>query len=261
MLYILEEPMQGVFDYKIKSSFPKSLDDKNMDWAIPLRVQVVANKDIDFCSKFFFQTLSQLTVEPEESGLYEKMNKKIFPIKITYQGNQYNLQLRKQSSVKKIKAFIDKWEYYIWNFTVKEGSNEYAGNSDRTTKNTTIYGGSVSNESIVNAKKDYQFAINVNKEEESEELDLIFPKSLQFVGEFSWFDKKTLKELETIGDYSIAPKVRRLTGSGSSEFETELVYSLNDTESKKATSSETDDETSSDPIEEIFTAVEQQAGS
>jgi hypothetical protein len=72
MMEFLHRPMHSVFDYKINSSFPKSLDDTNNEWAIPLRVQVITNRNIDYCSKFLFHTLSELSVESDELSLFEK---------------------------------------------------------------------------------------------------------------------------------------------------------------------------------------------
>jgi len=224
MMEFLERPMHSVFDYKIKSSFPKSLDDTNKEWAIPLSVQVTTNRDIDYCSKFFFHTLSELSVEREELSLNEKMNKKTFPIKINFQGNQYNLLLRKEFSLNLIKGFIGRWENYLLNFKVKEGKNEYSGNE-------AIF---LKNESKINAKRDYLFAFNKN----SVEIELQFPKSLQLVGEYSWNDVKTLTELESLEDYFIE----------SGEFKT---YNDIYKNTKK--------ENSLDINEEIFTIVEQQA--
>ncbi len=199
MMEFLDRPMHFVFDYKINSSFPKSLDDTNKEWAIPLRVQVITNKNIDFCSKFFFHTLSELSVGPEELSLFEKMNKKTFPIKINYQGNQYNLLLRKQFSLSLIKRFVEKWENYLLNFKVNEGKNEFVGNEVILLRNESNYVDRPRNESKINAKKEYPFVLNKN----SIEIDIQLPKALQLVGQYSWDDVKTLSELEYIEDYSV----------------------------------------------------------
>lgn len=251
MIDLLDEPMHSIFDYKIKSSFPKSLDDKNKEWAIPVRVQVVANKNIDLCSKFLYHTLSELTIEMEESGLYEKMNKKTLPLKLNYLGNQFNFLLRKPSSLKKLDAFIAKWEYFLWNFNVTEGTTEYSGNLVRSARYRSTYVSQESKESILNPKQDYQFEINLNKEDDSDGLNLIFPKSLQFVGEFSWFDKKTLTELETIGNYSVA--------SGGFKLESPVINEDEPNNVKSSQNEELDNNSNSNSDDEIFTAVEQQA--
>lgn len=192
MLELLDEPMLSVFDYKIKSSFPKSLDETNKEWAIPLKVQVFANRNIDYCSNLFFHTLSELSIEPDELSLYQRMNKKTFPIKINYQGKQFNFLLRKQYSVDLINGFIDKWESYLLNFKVNEGKNEYVGSDAVFLENTSFYEvTSNANESIVTAKKGYQFTLNKN----SIDIDLQFPRALQLVGEYSWNDVKNLSQL------------------------------------------------------------------
>ncbi len=232
MVELLDEPMLSVFDYKIKSGFPKSLDDTNKEWAIPINVQVFTNKQIDYCSKLFFHTLSELSIEPEELSLYERMNKKVFPININYQGNQFNFLLRKQISINIISGFINNWESYLLNFKINEGKNEYVG-TDAIFLENTSYNSSISttNESIVNAKKGYQFALNKN----SLDIDLQFPKAFQLVGEYSWNDVKNLSQLESIEDYTIQ-------SSGDKIYREIKEKSIN--------------EKSED---EIFTAVEQQA--
>ena len=234
MMEFLDRPMHSVFDYKINSGFPKSLDDTNKEWAIPLRVQVITNKNIDFCSKFFFHTLSELSVGPEELSLFEKMNKKTFPIKINYQGNQYNLLLRKQFSLSLIKRFVEKWENYLLNFKVNEGKNEFVGNEVILLRNESNYGDRPRNESKINAKKEYPFVLNKN----SIEIDIQLPKALQLVGQYSWNDVKTLSELEYIEDYSV---------------ESRAFMTYNDINKN------TKNENSLDTNEEIFTVVEQLA--
>jgi TonB family protein len=234
MLTLLNEPMHSVFVYKIKSSFPKSLDDRNKEWAIPLTVQVYTNRDIDYCAKFFFHTLSELNIEPEELSLYEKMNKKTFPIRLNHQGNSFNFLLRRNYSVTMIERFIDKWENYLLNFKVMEGKNEYVGSDAVFIENSSAYNNSTSNESIVNAKKVYQFPLNKH----SNHIDLQFPKALQLVGEYSWNDVKNLSQIESIEDYTVQSRG----------------YINNSVEDKNL-----NDENSGEPEEEIFTAVEHQA--
>ncbi len=234
MLTLLNEPMHSVFVYKIKSSFPKSLDDRNKEWAIPLTVQVYTNRDIDYCAKFFFHTLSELNIEPEELSLYEKMNKKTFPIRLNHQGNSFNFLLRRNYSVTMIERFIDKWENYLLNFKVMEGKNEYVGSDAVFIENSSAYNNSTSNESIVNAKKVYQFPLNKH----SNHIDLQFPKALQLVGEYSWNDVKNLSQIESIEDYTVQSRGY-------------INYSVED--------KNLNDENSGEPEEEIFTAVEQQA--
>lgn len=234
MLTLLNEPMHSVFVYKIKSSFPKSLDDRNKEWAIPLTVQVYTNRDIDYCAKFFFHTLSELNIEPEELSLYEKMNKKTFPIRLNHQGNSFNFLLRRNYSVTMIERFIDKWENYLLNFKVMEGKNEYVGSDAVFIENSSAYNNSTSNESIVNAKKVYQFPLNKH----SNQIDLQFPKALQLVGEYSWNDVKNLSQIESIEDYTVQSRGY-------------INYSVED--------KNLNDENSGEPEEEIFTAVEQQA--
>ena len=251
MIELLDEPMHSVFDYKIKSSFPKSLDDTNKEWAIPLKVQVVTNKEIDNCSQFFFHTLSEFMVDPEEAELYEKMDKMTFPIRLNYQGSRYEFRLRKLSSVYSVRELVDKWEYYLWNFKVQEGTNEYARKVNMTLENSNNYGERVSNESINRAKIDYQFTLNATNYQNSDELDIVLPKALQLVGEFSWFDKKTLTELETIGNYTVI-------SSGFTPLELRNVeVDIGNISSEPGIESN-----SNQPLDseiEIFTAVEQQA--
>jgi TonB family protein len=234
MLTLLNEPMHSVFVYKIKSSFPKSLEDRNKEWAIPLTVQVYTNRDIDYCAKFFFHTLSELNIEPEELSLYEKMNKKTFPIRLNHQGNSFNFLLRRNYSVTMIERFIDKWENYLLNFKVMEGKNEYVGSDAVFIENSSAYNNSTSNESIVNAKKVYQFPLNKH----SNHIDLQFPKALQLVGEYSWNDVKNLSQIESIEDYTVQSRGY-------------INYSVED--------KNLNDENSGEPEEEIFTAVEHQA--
>jgi TonB family protein len=143
--------------------------------------------------------------------------------------------LRKQISINIISGFINNWESYLLNFKINEGKNEYVG-TDAIFLENTSYNSSISttNESIVNAKKGYQFALNKN----SLDIDLQFPKAFQLVGEYSWNDVKNLSQLESIEDYTIQ-------SSGDKIYREIKEKSIN--------------EKSEEREDEIFTAVEQQA--
>jgi hypothetical protein len=180
MVGLLHEPMQISFDYVIKSSDPKSLDDESKNWEIPLVVTATANKNMDFCANYFIKTLTALSLSTEEVKSYQSLNKTVFPIIINYKGVAKTINLRKHISLKAINTLLIRWEYYTRLFTVQSGMDESNGNGE-----ARIH--------------DFSTSRNYN--------DLV--KTINFLTEgqqaatFSWKDKKTLEQIEKITSYKV----------------------------------------------------------
>ena len=99
MVGLLHEPMQISFDYVIKSSDPKSLDEESKNWEIPLVVTATTNKNIDFCANYCIKTLAALSLSTEEVSSYKSLNKAVFPVVINYNGVVNTFYLRKRISI------------------------------------------------------------------------------------------------------------------------------------------------------------------
>ena len=86
MVSLLHEPMQLSFDYSIKSDDPKSIDAESKNWEIPILVNAVANKNIDFCANYFVKTLKAISLSSDEVDSYKKLNKNVYTIIVKYNG-------------------------------------------------------------------------------------------------------------------------------------------------------------------------------
>jgi len=187
MIGLLHEPMQTAFDYTIQAGDPKSIDANNVNWEIPLNISVLANKNMDFCSEYIFNTLKSISLTNNELDNYKKLNKKTYPVKVFYKGNEYVFYFRKSSTIIALYTFSNSlWNYYLIGFNVEPiDSNEirvpdndlFGRGGGGWTDGATVYNG---------------FFINLFS-------------SGQNVITFSWKDKKTLKQIEQMNEYTIKP--------------------------------------------------------
>lgn len=77
MIGLLHEPMQTAFDYTIKSGEPVSVDSDSKNWQIPLTVTATTNKNMDFCSDYFINTLQSICLTSSEQQNYINLKKPI----------------------------------------------------------------------------------------------------------------------------------------------------------------------------------------
>jgi hypothetical protein len=182
MVGLLHEPMQISFDYVIKNSDPKSLDEDSKNWAIPLVVIATANKNIDFCANYCVKTLTALSLSVEEVKSYKSLNKAVFPVVINYNGVFKTFYLRKQNSIKALNYFTSQWEFYVRLFSVQSGMDESRG---------------------IGEGRFHDFEGNRNHNYQN--ITINFLSSGQQAATFSWQDKRTLSQIEQIIGYKVKP--------------------------------------------------------
>jgi|LakMenE18May11ns_1017448.scaffolds.fasta_scaffold9940888_3 hypothetical protein len=192
MIGLLHESFQSSFDYTIKSSDPKSLDAESKNWEIPLEIISKCNKNIDFCANYLSKTLSAISLKEDEVQTYTSLKKQVYTVTVNHNGNSQKIYLRKQSSIDAINSLTQNWEFYVRNFVVNSGENQFIGK------------GQVSNL--------HKFSERVNSDYEYElygifnDLIIRFPTQGNTVGTFSYDDKKTLSQIEKISGYLIKPR-------------------------------------------------------
>jgi hypothetical protein len=214
MIGLLHETMLQSFDYEIKSGEPKSIDNINKQWIIPLEVTVKANKNFVFCEKFMLKTLESICLSKEERKNYEKLNKEVFPVYINFNVFYF----RNKSSLNSIEGFANKWPLYVTKFYVSSesgiinGSNFYSygdhgkdygeynifeqGNN-YLKKNTKIYKFYDKHANYIN--QGYQLVENLIG------YNIRFFKSGKIAAVFQWNDIRTLSEIEKMTKYNIQP--------------------------------------------------------
>ena len=192
MIGVLHESFQSSFDYTIKSSDPKSLDAESKNWEIPLEIISKCNKNIDFCANYLIKTLSAISLKEDEVQTYTSLKKQVYTVTINHNGNSKKIYLRKQSSIDAINSLTQNWEFYVRNFVVNSGENQFIGK------------GQVSNL--------HKFSERVNSDIEYElygifnDLIIRFPTQGNTVGTFLYDDKKTLSQIEKLSGYLIKPR-------------------------------------------------------
>jgi len=182
MVGLLHEPMQISFDYTIKSSEPKSMDNESKNWAIPLIVTSTANSNMDFCANYCIKTLAALTLSSEEVANYKSLNKAIFPFLINYSGSTKTFYLRNQRSINLLNTLIRQWEFYIRLFSVQSGIVESIVKWEGQIYNYTSTRGHEYESNIIN-----------------------FLTKGQKAGTFSRDDIKTLTQIEKMTAYTVKP--------------------------------------------------------
>ena len=192
MIGLLHESFQSSFDYTIKSSDPKSLDAESKNWEIPLEIISKCNKNIDFCANYLIKTLSAISLKEDEVQTYTSLKKQVYTVTINHNGNSKKIYLRKQSSIDAINSLTQNWEFYVRNFVVNSGENQFIGK------------GQLSNfhkfSERVNSDHEYEFRGIFN------DLIIKFPTQGNTVGTFLYDDKKTLSQIEKISGYLIKPR-------------------------------------------------------
>ena len=180
---LLHEPMQVSFDYVIKSSEPKSLDEENKNWKISFMVIATTNKNIDFCANYCIKTIAALSLSSEEVTNYKSLNKAVYPVYINYNGVSKTFYLRKQGSINALNILTSNWEFYTRLFTVQSGMEESNGNGE----------GQI---------HDFSGSQNYNNEKKN----IIFSTAGQEAAIFSWQDQRTLAQIEKMTGYTVKPR-------------------------------------------------------
>jgi hypothetical protein len=183
MVGLLHEPMQISFDYVIKSSNPKSLDEESKNWEIPLVVTATTNKNIDFCADYCLKTLATLSLSAEEVSSYQSLNKAVFPVVINYNGVAKTFYLRKQSSINVLNTLTRQWAFYTRLFTVQSGMDESNGNGEGRIH-------------------DFSNSRNYN----NDGVTINFLTTDQQAATYSWQDKRTLLQIEQMTGYKVKPR-------------------------------------------------------
>ena len=177
LVSLLHKNLQKSFDYEIKSSSPKSIDNSNEYFEFPIEVSVIANKNIDFCEDYFIKTLMAISLTKEEIKNYQSLNKKVYPI--NYRSKIF--YLRKEVSAKDL-LFINKWQYYTRLFVIKSGELEITNGLDFNSEyETGLYGPTHSNSPF------------------------FFPKVGKIACTFYLKEKLSLKQIERMTDLRVNP--------------------------------------------------------
>lgn len=185
IVQLLHEPMQTAFDYTIKSSEPRSLNAENNNWEILLQVTATANKNMDFCARYFIKTLTALSLSEEEVASYKSLNKLVYPVVVNYGNVTNTFYLRKQSSLDLLLTFLNRWVFYTRLFSVELGRIK-------------SYNNYYKNDSIHN------FSNNLNKN--TGKIEINFLSSEQTAAIFSHKYQLTLNEIEQITSFKVNPK-------------------------------------------------------
>ncbi len=195
MVGLLHEPMQISFNYDIKSSTPRSIDEDSKNWVIPLTVTATTNYNIEFCANYCINILSALSLSYEEVTTYDSLNKIVFPVEINYKGATKIFYLRKKSSVSALQAFVNQWAYYTRLFAVQTEINDSSGYNFLINKIHNFDGNRIKTVDTRSSQYKREPAVKIN-----------FLNADQEAAIFSWKDMRTLSEIEIMTGYKVKPR-------------------------------------------------------
>jgi hypothetical protein len=183
MVKTSDNQLQTAFNYKIKSSEPKSLDSENKNWEINLTVTATTNQNFELITNYCINTLKSLSMTDEEVENYRGLNKKIFYLSISTQGHENFIYLRKQSSIDMLTKLINRWEYYTRSFEVKSGNESTIGKG----------AGNISPLGSIPSYGDYYSLVMK-----------FWPIGFD-VANYYWTDTLSLKQIEQLTGYEVKP--------------------------------------------------------
>ena len=194
MVNIIHKYIQNSFDYSIINGEPKSLDAGSIMWEIELKATSICNKNIDSCAIYLTNTLNEISLSLEEVQKYKSLNKNVYQLNLNYQNNLKIFYLRKYSSISAINSLIAFWPFLTRNFDVESGIDvTYGQNREK------IKGQIFSYTSYTYLEKENYGFTTIN-----------IPSSGQIVGTFSWFDEKSLNQIEQMSGYKIKPSLNKI---------------------------------------------------
>lgn len=115
------------FDYSIKVSDPIAVNASNEKWSIPMYISVSANDNLLSIANYINRTLKGLSLSIDEANNYIKLGKKVYPISIAANENEYNyVLLRTEKGVSKLISQLYYFNHSIQNFTISNGLFKWA---------------------------------------------------------------------------------------------------------------------------------------
>jgi len=196
---LINNVIQTAFDFSIKSSNPKAMDNTNQKWSIPMEILVRANKNMSFCAEYIMKTLGAIGMANEEIQTYRSLNKAIYTVTLSYQNKPQVFSFRSEYSEKALQALVDFQNLYFRSYKItpeiKNGFNEF-------------------NEKALFLKaKSYEVETEYgrnNYRHKIEKLDLTFSNAGQLIGQYTFNDHRSLNEIEQLSNFNIEPTGKEL---------------------------------------------------
>jgi hypothetical protein len=207
MVGLLHEPMQTAFDYEIQTKDPVSLDAENKKFRIDYKVTAKTNANMAFCSDYFTKTLRAVSLSPSEVENYKSLNKKVFPIKVTYydtangsgrwKDKKEFFYLRKLNSIRAINALLGSVDFCTRLFTVQTGLKNR--NGDEIEKIPFHI-------SVFYSAGQFQYMGFLKYKIDNWRGDIVLYKAGVNYSSFVSADYLTLAEIEQLTKYSVRPR-------------------------------------------------------
>jgi hypothetical protein len=190
MVGVLYEPYQKSYDYTIKVGEPKSVDAESINWEIPLEIEVIANKNMDFCSNYCTKILTAISLSDMELENYKNLGKRYFELKIFKDNIEYHFFLRREESLNIFNSHVVRQTYFR-SFEVNNGIDTLDFYNSVQPKNPWDKSSEINEKSLYDQSGDSKFS---------------FPASGKQVAIYKFKDNKNLAQLEKLSGYSVKSK-------------------------------------------------------
>jgi hypothetical protein len=225
MVGLLHELLQTSYDFVIKSGNPKNLNNDNNLWEIPISVDAIANKNMDFVTNYFIKTIQSLSLSKKDVETYKSLGKKVYPISINHKEATYTYYLRNPYTMKAIYSLFGFWNFYTRLYTINVELNGRVNNATQESSEAlkALYGGNLNSNKnnikgtdeiidrdghVVKLISNVTYGEFGNIEERPlnpYQLNIVFPQLGQTTARYQWKDNRTLAEIENMNGYKINP--------------------------------------------------------
>ena len=190
LIFNLDEILNRSFEYNLKIDEPTATDSRNINWNIPLKVDINCNQNITFANSYLNNVLKEISLSEEKKIEYKNKYKKEFTLVI----NDNNFFLRSQLSYDIFKLLYINWENYLNRYQL------FLGDSIIEIKPTSFFKNEIGKFNGIGRSDGMGY--------ESTMIGVSFnlPKPSELVANITFNDIKTLSELGKSYNYTIKKK-------------------------------------------------------
>jgi hypothetical protein len=125
---VCKEILDKSCDFEIVRGQPKQFGDDNNQWAIPITVNVIFNKNVELFKEYFYSSIRGLSMSPNEVIQYEELGKEIYKIGLSKDGKRlgYWKTINNIDTIKQMASSNANLSYRIIKQRKSKDGSEYA---------------------------------------------------------------------------------------------------------------------------------------
>lgn len=193
MVSKMHEIFQEAFDFTIHSEKPQAINNSNINWTIPLQVDVKTNANYKIAIDYLTKTIKGISLTEIEAKELISINKKVYTIHIWDKEGEIKNQyiLRNGNSLEMIKSLCSQMQFYYSSFQINTIENNKHVKTDLKGKLVS------KNEMLISPDKIYKLGLT------SSDLYLSTYDLNETVATHSIRDVKSIDDLSKIEKYEV----------------------------------------------------------